>query len=52
MGTFISWSSRANFAPYNLVPAFTDTLIPLWLLGLLYAYHRAGGLEGALRRET
>ncbi|MGE0022969.1 MAG: DUF6790 family protein [Hyphomicrobium sp.] len=38
-------------APYNLLPLFTDALIPLWLLGLLYAYHRAGGLEGALRPE-
>jgi hypothetical protein len=34
------------------MPAFTDTFIPLWLLGLLYAYYRSGGLEGALRRES
>lgn len=43
--------AKADFAPYNLMPAFTDTFIPLWLLGLLYAYHRSGGLEGVLRRE-
>ena len=30
-----------NYAPYNLMPAFTDTFIPLYLLGLLYAYWRA-----------
>ncbi|MBB6306312.1 DUF6790 family protein [Xanthobacter tagetidis] len=41
-----------DFAPYNLMPAFTDTFIPLWLLGLLYAYWRSGGLEGGLRREA
>jgi len=40
-----------NFAPYNLMPAFTDTFIPVWLLGLLYAYYRSGGLERSLRRE-
>ena len=43
---------EANFAPYNLMPAFTDTFIPLYLLGLLYAYWRAGGLDGKLRPET
>jgi hypothetical protein len=43
---------EGNYAPYNFFPAITDTLIPIWLLGLLYAYRRAGGLEGKLRRET
>jgi hypothetical protein len=43
---------EGNFAPYNLMPAFTDTFIPLYLLGLLYAYWRAGGLDGKLRPET
>jgi hypothetical protein len=43
--------AAGDFAPYNLMPAFTDTFIPLWLLGLLYAYHRSGGLKGLLRRE-
>ena len=43
--------AKADFAPYNLMPAFTDTFIPLWLLGLLYAYHRSGGLQGAVRQE-
>ena len=33
-------------APYNLMPAFTDTFIPIYPLGLLYAYWRAGGLKG------
>ena len=33
---------EGNYAPYNLMPAFTDTFIPLYLLGLLYAYWRAG----------
>jgi hypothetical protein len=40
-----------NFAPYNLMPAFTDTFIPLYLLALLYAYWRAGGLDGKLVPE-
>src|SRR5262245_13510235 len=43
---------EGNFAPYNLMPAFTDTFIPLYLLGLLYTYWRAGGLDGKLRLET
>ena len=43
---------EGNYAPYNLMPAFTDTFIPLYLLGLLYAYWRAGGLDGKLRPET
>jgi len=42
---------EGDFAPYNLIPAFTDTFIALWLLGLLYAYHRSGGIETVLRRE-
>jgi hypothetical protein len=41
----------SNFAPYNLMPAFTDTFIPLYLLALLYAYWRAGGLDGTLVPE-
>jgi hypothetical protein len=32
------------------MPAFTDRFIPLYLLGLLYAYWRAGGLDSKLRR--
>ncbi len=43
---------RGNYAPYNFFPAITDTLIPLYLLGLLYAYWRAGGLDGQLRPES
>jgi hypothetical protein len=43
---------HGNYAPYNFFPAITDTLIPLYLLGLLYAYWRAGGLDGRLRPET
>jgi hypothetical protein len=43
---------EGNFAPYNLMPAFTDAVIPLYLLGLLYAYRRTGGLDGKLRPET
>ena len=43
---------EGNYAPYNFFPAITDTLIPIWLLGLLYVYRCAGGLEGKLRRET
>jgi hypothetical protein len=43
--------AEGNFAPYNLMPAFTDAIIPILLLGMLYAYWRAGGLAGALRRE-
>jgi hypothetical protein len=41
-----------NLAPYNLVPAFTDAFIPVYLIGLLYAYRRAGGLAGGLRPEA
>jgi hypothetical protein len=38
---------EGNYASYNFFPAITDTLIPIWLLGLLYAYWRAGGLESS-----
>jgi hypothetical protein len=41
-----------NYAPYNFFPAITDSLIPIWLIGLIYAYWRAGGLAGKLGRET
>lgn len=41
-----------NLAPYNLLPAFTDAFIPIYLLGLLYAYWRVGGLAGKLTFET
>jgi hypothetical protein len=44
--------SAGNYAPYNFFPAITDIVIPIWLLGLLYAYWRVGGLDGKLRRET
>ena len=44
--------SAGNYAPYNFFPAITDIFIPIWLLGLLYAYWRVGGLDGKLRRET
>lgn len=43
---------HGNYAPYNFFPAITDTLIPLYLLGLLYAYWRAGALDGSLHPET
>jgi hypothetical protein len=43
---------EGNFAPYNFLPIFTDGLIGVWLLALLYAYYRCGGFEGALRREV
>ena len=33
------------------MPAFTDTFIPLYLLALLSAYWRAGGLDGKLVPE-
>jgi hypothetical protein len=41
-----------NMAPYNLLPAFTDAFIAIWLLGLLTAYWLCGGFGDALRRET
>jgi hypothetical protein len=44
--------AHGNYAPYNFFPAITDTLTPFYLLGLLYAYWRAGGLEGKLGPET
>jgi hypothetical protein len=43
---------HGNFAPYNFFPAITDTLIPIYLLALLYAYWRAGGLDGNLVPES
>jgi hypothetical protein len=43
---------HGNYAPYNFFPAITDTLIPIYLLGLLYAYWRAGGLSGKLVPES
>jgi len=44
--------TRDNYAPYNFFPAITDTLIPIYLLGLLFAYWRAGGFDGKLHPVT
>ena len=44
-------ATEGAYAPYNFMPAFTDTFIPLWLLGLLYAYWRCGGFGDTLRPE-
>ncbi len=44
--------AHGNYAPYNFFPAITDIIIPVYLLGLLYAYWRSGGLHDSLRPET
>jgi Family of unknown function (DUF6790) len=33
--------SEGNYAPYNLLPIFSDGFIALWLLILLYIYYRS-----------
>jgi hypothetical protein len=32
-----------NYAPYNFLTVFSDGFIAVWLLVLLYAYHRRVG---------
>jgi len=37
--------SEGNYAPYNFLTIFSDGFVALWLLGLLYAYHRSVGFS-------
>jgi hypothetical protein len=34
-----------NYAPYNFLTIFADGFIAVWLLVLLYLYHRRGGFQ-------
>ena len=34
-----------NYAPYNFLTIFSDGFIAVWLLVLLYRYHRRGGFQ-------
>jgi hypothetical protein len=34
-----------NYAPYNFLTIFSDGFIAVWLLALLYLYHRRGGFR-------
>lgn len=34
-----------NYAPYNFMTIFSDGFIAVWLLVLLYLYHRLGGFK-------
>jgi len=36
---------EGNYAPYNFLTIFSDGLIAVWLLGLLYLYYRSGGFN-------
>ena len=36
---------HGNYAPYNFITLFSDALIGVWLLVLLYLYWREGGLK-------
>jgi hypothetical protein len=36
---------EGNYAPYNFLTIFSDGIIAVWLLGLLYLYYRAGGFN-------
>ena len=51
-GHFLQLVREANFAPYNLMPAFTDTFIAAWLVALLYLYHRWIGFDLTSVRKT
>ncbi|HUU24478.1 MAG TPA: DUF6790 family protein [Methyloceanibacter sp.] len=37
--------TAANYAPYNFLMIFSDSFIAVWLLVLLYLYHRCGGFQ-------
>jgi Family of unknown function (DUF6790) len=36
---------EGNFAPYNFLTIFSDAFVAVWLLALLYLYHRWGGFR-------
>ena len=36
---------EGNCAPYNFLTIFSDGIIAIWLLGLLYLYYRSGGFK-------
>jgi len=37
--------TAGNYAPYNFLMIFSDGFIAVWLLVLLYLYHRCGGFQ-------
>jgi len=37
--------TAGNYAPYNFLMIFSDGFIAIWLLVLLYLYHRYGGFS-------
>ncbi|HUW74017.1 MAG TPA: DUF6790 family protein [Methyloceanibacter sp.] len=37
--------TAGNYAPYNFLMVFSDGFIAVWLLMLLYLYHRYGGFS-------
>lgn len=38
---------KGNYAPYNFLTVFSDGFVAIWLLVLLYLYHRCGGFRPA-----
>jgi hypothetical protein len=36
---------KGNYAPYNFLTVFSDGFVAVWLLVLLYLYHRCGGFQ-------
>jgi hypothetical protein len=36
---------KGNYAPYNFLTIFSDGFVAVWLLLLLYLYHRCGGFR-------
>lgn len=41
---------KSDYAPYNFLTIFSDGFVAIWLLVLLYLYHRCGGFELGSRR--
>src|ERR671912_2441880 len=44
-GHIVEALRESNYAPYNFLPIFTDSFIAIWLLILLYLYHRWVGFQ-------
>ena len=42
---------EGDYAPYNFITMFSDALIGIWLLVLLFFYVRSGGLETPTLRK-
>lgn len=45
-GHIVDALRESNYASYNFLPIFTDSFIAIWLLILLYLYHRRVGFKG------